>query len=147
MAIPWTPHLADLQPADDSTPFEYSELDLTLVFKTDSTRISMPAVYLYGSKEAANTIVELAPGARVRIRSSARLRADEAVSKRAQQEPQAAWEANATFGYRHDSFHPHPGGYGINISNDYPRSMTGDPLVVHIYPAADGGSPTANGKL
>jgi len=135
MAIPWTPHLADLQPADDSKPFDYLELDLNLDIKTDSIGITLPLTTLYGSKETA-TIVELPPGAWVRIRGSTKLTANEAASKRAEQEPGSAWEANVRFGYRHDSFHPYPGGYGTEIDNDYPRSLTGNPLLLRIYPAA-----------
>jgi len=132
MAIPWTPHLADLQPADDSKPFNYLELDLTLDIKTDSATVSLPPVELHGSEEAAGTIVELAPGAWVRVRASVKLIVNELARRRAQQQD-TPWEANARFGYRHDSFHPHPGGYGTEINNDYPRSLQGHPLPMHIY--------------
>src|SRR5713101_7218821 len=137
MAIPWTPHLADLQPADDSKPFDYLELDLNLDIKTDSIGITLPLTTLYGSKETA-TIVELPPGAWVRIRGSTKLVVYEDFRKHVEQEPAAVWEAKARFGYRHDSFHPAPGGYGTQITNDYPRNPQGRPLPVRIYPAAEG---------
>jgi len=141
MMIPWTPHLADLQPTDESQPFQYLELDVSLDIKTESGGLSSPLAYLYGSKETDRTIIELTPGAWVRIKGSAALRLDENSLKRLQQASETAGQANASFGYRHDTFHPGRGGYRTEIVNDYPRSQQGDPLLVRLHAAAEGDAP------
>jgi hypothetical protein len=135
MMIPWTPHLADLQLADESKAFDYLELDLTLDIKTDSAMVSLPLKTLYGSKAEGGTLIELLPGAWVHVRDSVKLVVNDVARKHVEQQQGAPWEANAHFGYRHDSFHPGPGGYSTMISNDYPRDPHGDPLLVRIYSA------------
>jgi hypothetical protein len=139
MMIPWTPHLADLQPADDSKAFDYLELDLNLDIKRDSIDITLPLTILYGSKETANTVVELHPGEWVRLRSSVKLVVYAAFRNHVDEEPGTAWEARARFGYRHDSFHPAAGRYGTRIDNDYPRNPQGSPMFVRIHPAVEDG--------
>jgi hypothetical protein len=135
MLIPWTPHLADLQPADDSKAFDSLELDLNLDIKRDPIAITLPLTILYGSKETANTVVELHPGEWVRLRSSVKLVVYEAFRKHVNEEPGVAWQATARFGYRHDSFHPSPGGSFTSIANDYPRNPLGSPRLLRIFPA------------
>jgi hypothetical protein len=67
--IPFSPHLADLQPKDPAQKFAYSELYITLwiaggeTWKTNSGG----GVTLYGTNRHPNTMLTLKPGEWVRI--------------------------------------------------------------------------------
>jgi hypothetical protein len=69
ISIPFSPHLADLQPINPARKFAYSELHITLwiaageKWSTDTGG----AVVLYGAPDHANTMLTLNPGEWVRV--------------------------------------------------------------------------------
>jgi hypothetical protein len=69
VAIPFSPHLADLQPKNPAQKFAYSKLEITLwiaASKQWSTN-SGGGVFLYGADDQANTMLTLNPGEWVRV--------------------------------------------------------------------------------
>ena len=81
--IPFSPHLADLQPKNPAQKFAYSELHITLWIAAGekwSTNTG-GGVILYGSLDHANTMLTLNPGERVRIIGKGHLILDEHLVK------------------------------------------------------------------
>jgi hypothetical protein len=77
--IPFSPHLADLQPEDPAQKFAYSKLQITLwigASKQWSTSTG-GGVALYGADNHANTMLTLNPGEWVRVIGTGHLSLDE----------------------------------------------------------------------
>jgi hypothetical protein len=80
--IPFSPHLADLQPDDPGKKFAYSELHITLWIAAGDDQWSADTgggIVLYGDDDHAGTMLSLNPGQWVRIvgRGKFRLPSDE----------------------------------------------------------------------
>ena len=76
LRIPFSPHLADLQPANPALTFAYSELRIVLWIAGGekwSTNTGGNAV-LYGANDHANTMLTLSPGEWVRVIGKGNLR-------------------------------------------------------------------------
>jgi hypothetical protein len=68
LKIPFSPHLADLQPADPGQKFTYSELAVVLwIGGTQWSANTGGGVALYGAEDHADTMLTLNPGESVRI--------------------------------------------------------------------------------
>jgi hypothetical protein len=70
MRIPFSPHLADLQPEDPARKFAYSELRVTLWISSDDDQWSADTggrITLYGAEDHADTMLSLEPGQWVRV--------------------------------------------------------------------------------
>lgn len=69
LRIPFSPHLADLQPEDPAKKFAYSELQLVLwVAAGEAWSVNTGGgISLYGADNRAGTMVTLSPGESVRI--------------------------------------------------------------------------------
>jgi hypothetical protein len=66
--LPYSPHLADLQPADASRPFDFSQLSLVLWVGGKRWNANMGGmVNLYGADDHPQTMLTLHPGEWVRI--------------------------------------------------------------------------------
>jgi len=67
--IPFSPHLADLQPENPAKKFAYSELHLRLWIAagTDWDSTTGDGIVLYGAEDHAGTMLTLNPGESVRI--------------------------------------------------------------------------------
>jgi hypothetical protein len=79
LGIPFSPHLADLQPKNPAQKFAYSELRIELWIAAGSrwSTNSGGVVALYGSPEHASTMLTLNPGEWVRVIGRGHLRLDE----------------------------------------------------------------------
>ena len=66
--LPFSPHLADLQPADPSQKFSFSELSVVLWLGGNRWNANMGgAVNLYGADDHPETLLKLLPGEWLRI--------------------------------------------------------------------------------
>ena len=83
--IPFSPHLADLQPKNRAQKFAYSELHLTLWIASGEqwSANTGGGVILYGSTDHANTRLTLNPGEWVRVIGKGHFTAGEEFLKRA----------------------------------------------------------------
>lgn len=128
IAVPISPHLADLQPADDSVPFTY--LSIGLHIDSINADHQGPQIYaiadveLYGSSEHEGTVLDLKPGEWVRVRADVRL---------------SMWPSEAatvrmasTFLLREITYMPHPGGSSRKIVNRY-ANQTPTPWTEPIH--------------
>jgi hypothetical protein len=74
LEIPWSPNLADLQPADESARFAVYELQVGLFVNWGADySISVGWLNLYGDRTHPGTIVTLNPGESARIRGNVKL--------------------------------------------------------------------------
>jgi hypothetical protein len=132
MSIPWTPHLADLQPADEKQRFHYSSFAIILELSSledNRHHEVIEAAKLYGVAENPATLKVLRPGEWVRLRvkaklafSSEKLRGD------------ADYSAIIVPELRSETFVPNVknGGYGTDIANEYPRRLYCPGLILRI---------------
>jgi hypothetical protein len=68
LSIPFSPHLADLQPGDAGQKFAYSELQLALwIGGTEWSADTGGGVMLYGTDDHPDTMLTINPGESVRI--------------------------------------------------------------------------------
>jgi hypothetical protein len=130
MEIPWSPHLADLQPADETLPFSYSSMYITLLLRDSEGQVGAPVVVnLYGNHKHAGTLLVLRPEEWVRLRLQTALTIPVEKLKES-----SGWSANVSYGLRSEKFVPNVklGGYFTDIANDYPRQLSGAPVALEI---------------
>jgi hypothetical protein len=65
--IPFSPHLADLQPSDPAEKFAYFQLEIALWIAGDGWSSTTGGAILYGSDNLAHTLLTLQPGEWVRV--------------------------------------------------------------------------------
>jgi hypothetical protein len=115
--VPVSPHLSDLQPANESAAFEYRSITLkVLVTNADpqgAQFISLGDVELYGSSDHEGTILLLKPGEWIRVNANIKLR-------RWAYEPITV-QMRGEFLLRRNTYHPQPGGSSTEIVNLYPN--------------------------
>jgi hypothetical protein len=132
MSIPWSPHLADLQPADEKQRFHYSSLAIILELTNvadNRQRATVEAAKLYSVRENPTTLKVLKPGEWVRLR----MKADLAISAE-KLRGDVVYSASAVPELRSETFIPNleNGGYGTDIANEYPRRLYGPGLILRI---------------
>jgi hypothetical protein len=132
MSIPWNPHLADLQPADETQKFHYLSFAIVLNLASQGDRNQheiIEAAKLYGVVENPATLKILKPGEWVRVRIKTKLAASSDKLKSG-----ADYSANILSQLRSETFIPNVknGGYGTDIANDYPRRLSGPDLMLRI---------------
>ena len=112
--VPTSPHLSDLQPNDESTPFSY--LSLALVVQVEGPQRGSPSVgfvQLYGTTDNEGTTLVLKPGEWIRVRGNVTL----------QNWPElASTRVRGDFWLRLNTFQPHSGGEFTKIENLYPNA-------------------------
>jgi hypothetical protein len=132
MMIPWCPHLADLQPADEKQTFHYRSF--AAVFKlTNSADKSQQSIiesaHLYGITENPDTLKTLKRGEWLLLRIKAKLAVYPDNLK-----TDSDYSASVLPQLRSDTFVPNVknGGYGTDIVNEYPRSLSGPEITLRI---------------
>lgn len=132
ISIPWSPHLADLQPEDEKQSFQYSSLAIMLELtrsQVDKHREIIEAAKLYGTARVPSSLTVLKPGQLVRLRVKTEL----AVSSKKLQD-EADYQANLAAELRSEVFIPNLsyGGYSTDVANEYPQRVYGPDLLLHI---------------
>jgi hypothetical protein len=130
--IPVSPHLSDLQPPDESSPFTYFSLAVTITVEREpreSDRGSIGFVQLYGSPDRDGTMVTLKPGEWIRVKANVSLQLRPPIS-----EPTSVLFRGG-FWLRKNTFTPHPGGEFTDAQNLYPNTSPTEPLRVQLTPA------------
>ena len=130
IGIPWSPHLADLQPPDEKKSFHFSSFAIILELTSladNKNRGIIEAAKLYGADDNPATLKVLKPGEWVRLRVKAKL----AVSSE-KLRGDADYSASIIPELRSETFVPNVknGGYGTDIVNEYPRRLYGPGLML-----------------
>lgn len=126
LRLPGTPHLADLQPADESVPFDYYSLSISLEILPF---VGIGSIQLYGTDKAS--LITVHPGEWVRVRGRAQLYWNDQLKRRAGSG--AIHETLTAFiNLQKVKFIPHPRGHSTSITNLYPRRLRGDGLFIEF---------------
>jgi hypothetical protein len=116
--LPVSPHLSDLQPADEWQTFQY--LSLALEVRLSATgpiqALGLGYVELYGSVERENTMVTLKPGQWIRVKAKLKLHTWPSQPGEAQ--------LRGDFWLHKNVYKPHEGGAFTEAVNDYPNHTT-----------------------
>ena len=135
LQLPWTPHLADLQPEDESAKFRVYEFQVGLFLNWgEHYSMSVGWLNLYGDSTQPATIVTLNPGERLRIRGQIKIFATQADGIKLPALELSA-RASAKTLFREVEYIPHPGGMSEQISNANPKEIPGRDQPVHILAA------------
>jgi hypothetical protein len=124
LQLPVSPHVADLQPKDETRPFEYEEL--SLVLQNNATK----PLSLYGNQQHPHTLVTIKPGEWIRVRGRAEFALSDIQWKNAA--AHGAQPITGEFWLHHVKFVPQPGGSIIQVDNIYPRHVTGDAMTIRF---------------
>lgn len=132
MIIPWDPHLADLQPADEKQSFHYRSFAVVLHLTNTANKSQesiFEAAHLYGVTEKPDTLRILKPREWLRLRIKTKLAASSDKLKIG-----AEYSASVLPQLRSETFVPNLrfGGYSTDITNDYPRRLSGPELTLAI---------------
>lgn len=130
--LPGSPHLSDLQPSDESSPFSYFGLAVTITVEREpreSDRGSIGFVQLYGSPDHDGTMMTLKPGEWIRVKANVSLQLRPPISEA------TSVLFRGGFWLRKNTFVPHPGGDFADVQNLYPNASPTDPLRVQLTPA------------
>lgn len=144
IVIPWSPHLADLQPEDEKQIFHYRSFAAVLKLtntEDKSQQLFIEAAHLYGITEKADTLKTLKPGEWLRLRIKTKLAAHPDQLK-----TDSEYSASVFPHLRSETFSPNveDGGYSTGVVNEYPRSLSGPELMLRI--TKDGTQAEAQGK-
>ena len=123
--VPVSPHLSDLQPADDSVPFRYFSLALYVSVVGDSR--SEAHVELYGAQRNDETVVTLQPEEWIRVTANVKLKRPPATSDLSR--------LGATFWLRKNAWYPRPGGFFTEVGNMDTHVTPTPPLRVFWFGA------------
>jgi hypothetical protein len=110
--LPASPHLSDLQPKDESEAFNYFSLALVVRGEGEprGPRVDCVGfVELFGSPDHAESMMVLRPGEWIRVSANVKLQTWPS-------EPASA-RFRGDFWLRENTFHPHPGGQFIVVSD------------------------------
>lgn len=135
--IPWTPHLADLQPADDIAEFQAYSFGISIELRAlnhDSTQIGH--VILFGSPDQEETMLTLNPGQRVRIKALTTI-SGLAFSEEERQKllySPSYQTAVANCWLRRDKYSPKVGGLVVRSENIFPLRVIGGGVSVLVIP-------------
>jgi hypothetical protein len=135
LLIPWTPHLGDLQPADENAKFVVYELQVGLFLNWgERYSTSLGWLHLYGDPKQPGTTLTLKPGERVRIRGQIQISLAHADGMSL---PAAdlADRASASTLFKEVEYIPHPGGLFERVSNTSPKQVTGTSQRVQVSEA------------
>ena len=129
--LPVSPHLADLQPSDETVSFQYWSLALVVRVETDPRQPEIDTVgfvQLFGARERVDSLVMLRPGGWIRVKANVKLLKcpPTEVSARLRGE----------FWLRKNTFHPHPGGQFTEANNLYPNSTPTPFVAVRLIPGS-----------
>lgn len=132
MQLPWSPHLADLQPADETAEFKVKHLLLGVSLRWgDHYSSSLGWLSLYGSPDHPGTMLDLLPGESARVRGTIVIQFNHPDGMQ-MPAPDLSQRAAAVLEMSHVNYKPLPGGVAENIGNDYPRQVDGNELSIGI---------------
>jgi len=132
MQLPWSPHLADLQPADETAEFKVEHLMLGVSLKWgDHYSTSLGWLSLYGSPDHPGTMLDLRPGEVARVRGTVAIQFNHPDGMQLPP-PDLSQRAAAVLEMSHVRYTPLPGGVGQMIENDYPGEVEGNELSIGI---------------
>jgi hypothetical protein len=127
--IPVSPHLSDLQPADESTPFSYFSLTLVVSMEGDSQHPAFALAELYGAKEHDGTVLALRPGEWIQVKAK--------MQPRYSPREFATVRLSGGFWLRSNRFNPHDGGDFTMMENLYPNVTPTPSLTVRVLAQPD----------
>ena len=127
--IPVSPHLSDLQPADESAPFSYFSLTLVVSIEGDWRHPAFAFVELYGMKEHDGTMLALRPGEWIHVKAKMQPRYSPPES--------ATVGLSGRFWLRRNRFTPHAGGDFTMMENVYPNVTPTPSLTVRVLAQPD----------
>jgi hypothetical protein len=127
--LPVSPHLSDLQPADESRPFSYFSLALVVSIKEDSRHAALAVAELYGATDREGTMLTLQPGEWIRVNAK--------LTPRYSPEETGTIHLLGGFWLRTNTFTPHPGGGFVSAKNLYPNATATPPVPVRILGRRD----------
>ena len=117
LEIPWSPHLADLQPVDDTSKFHANSLLIGLFLHWgEDYSTSLGWIYLYGSPTQKESMLTLHPGEWVRVRGPIEIELDHSDGF-VLPPPGVDQTATAEFEFRQVEYTPVAGGVGLSITN------------------------------
>jgi hypothetical protein len=113
IAVPVSPHLSDLQPADESVRFTYFSITLVVSLEGDWRHPALARADLYGAKDHDGTMLVLRPGEWIHVKAKVK----------PQYSPAQSVTARLLGGFwlRRNTFTPHAGGSFTNTENLYPN--------------------------
>jgi len=113
--LPLSPHLSNLQPADERQPFQYLSLALEVRLSATAPVHALGLAYteLYGSVEREGTMLTLKPGQWIRVKAKLKLHTWPSQPLEAQ--------LRGDFWFHKNAYKPHEGGGFTEIVNDYPN--------------------------
>jgi hypothetical protein len=130
--IPWSPHLADLQPRDESANFEVESLSVGLFLRWgEHYSVSLGSLHVYGTPSHPETILTLGPGESVRLRGTVKISLPPRDTMKVPF-PGSDQRAGAGTQLQRIEYSPHPLGINQSIENLYPRTVEGNELSVKI---------------
>ena len=134
--LPVSPHLSDLQPSDESVPFNY--FSLALAVRAEPGPQGPPVdsigfVELFGSSDHPESMMVLRPAEWIRVNASVKLLKFPPV-------PVSAG-LRAEFWLRKTTFRPHPGGQFTETNNLYPNTTPTNVVPVRLLPPASSDPP------
>ena len=116
--LPVSPHLSDLQPADEWQTFQYLSLavEVRLSATVPVQALGLGYVELYGSVEHDDTMVTLKPGQWIRVKAKLKLHTWPSQPVEAQ--------LRGDFWLHTNEYTPHEGGAFTEAVNEYPNHST-----------------------
>jgi len=130
--VPWTPHLADLQPADDAVPFDVSTFGISIEMMWPAgNSAQIGTLILYGSPDHSGTLLNLKPGEWVRLRGWTTLSLLEYKGAKLRSLAETLG-AVANSWMRLERYSPQPGGLVVNERNIYPHRLSGPPISLRL---------------
>jgi len=119
-----SPHLSDLQPADESAGFSYFSLALVVSIEGDWRHSAFAIVELYGVKEHEGTMVTLRPGEWIHVKAK---------MQPLYSPPESAMvRLSGGFWLRRNKFTPHAGGEFTMAENLYPNATPTPPITARV---------------
>jgi TonB family protein len=132
--LPISPHLSDLQPAYESTAFNYRSLALVVRAQDDAPSARPPCigfVELFGAPEHEGSLLVLKPAEWLRVRANVKLTTCS--------EQLGPVQLIGEFWLRRNMFRPEPGGAITEVHNLFPNTTPTPPIAAHLIrrPASD----------
>jgi hypothetical protein len=122
--VPVSPHLSDLQPADESVPFTYFSITLVVSVEGDWQHPAFAVADLYGAKDHDGTILVLRPGEWTHVKAKVKPRYSPSASETSR--------LLGGFWLRRNTFIPHAGGGFTKMENLYPNVTRTQSILVRF---------------
>ncbi len=129
--LPVSPHLSDLQPADETMAFNYFSLSLVVRGEPEPQGPpidSVGFVEVFGSPDHPESMKLLQPGEWIRVSANVKL-------LKCPSSPVSA-RFRGDFWLRRNTYRPHPGGQFFEANNLYPNETPTPFVEVRLFPPA-----------